>query len=271
MKNFKVKVNRITSEILHDLSFKYGWVIGTMSRKKVLSSDYLVFNIPSKSISYAETQTENEVSLEKAISLIASATKEKPFKKGDWVYVIKAEEGAYGANDKIGIIISSDVTISNGKKGGYNIKFPNGAIWGLGKNPNLRKATEKEIEEALIEEAKRIGFKDGMSSVDITRDYSINGNPISFKDLKYYSFLDCLTDGWGNVLYQNGKWAEVPGPIEIFGFDVEKSKDGIYQFGCRNHRYTEKELNQIITTLDNVPAGTSVVELVDELKYLIKK
>jgi len=58
----------------------------------------------------------------------------------------------------------------------------------------------------------------------------------------------------------------------IFGFKVEKSKDGIYKFGCDDHRYTKMELVRIKHTLGEIRLrDISVNELYNQLDLLLNK
>lgn len=66
------------------------------------------------------------------------------------------------------------------------------------------KPTNKEVEELLIKEAKKRGFKEGVKT---SHKGVSNFTPLRFNHLEYYS--DMLCDGWGNVLFSKGVWAEI--------------------------------------------------------------
>jgi hypothetical protein len=68
-----------------------------------------------------------------------------------------------------------------------------------------RKATDKEVEEALIKEAKKIGFKEGVHFIDV-----VDGEleVVDGDGYKYYPNTDILTLNSDHI-YRNGKWAEI--------------------------------------------------------------
>ncbi len=102
-------------------------------------------------------------------------------------------------------------------------------------------ATDKEVEEALIAEAKRRGFKKGVRYSAVNVGYEdqtnilINSN--TFKYLPKYNELQI--NNW--VIFKNGKWAEIiEDKIMIGGHEVKKEsgvfKDGQmfdYKIGCK--------------------------------------
>ena len=63
-------------------------------------------------------------------------------------------------------------------------------------------ATDKEVEEALIKEAKKRGFKDWNGRVG-------NSMKFNFNRISYNSRYDILSDGFGNYPYKNGEWATI--------------------------------------------------------------
>ena len=71
---------------------------------------------------------------------------------------------------------------------------------------NDESATNQEVEQALIKEAKKRGFKEGVK-------YICEGFPvvlINFLELTYYSGSGgYLTDGHGGSIFNDGKWATI--------------------------------------------------------------
>ena len=73
------------------------------------------------------------------------------------------------------------------------------------------KATDKEVEEALIKEAKKRGFKEGVTvdKVNLSNDYNPNNklkeNTINTNELLSLGYL------WVSsiLIYDNGKWATI--------------------------------------------------------------
>ena len=81
---------------------------------------------------------------------------------------------------------------------------------GWGKH-NLTEATDEEVEEALIKEAKKRGFKEGVTvdKANLSDDYNPNNrlknNNIDTNELFSHGFL------WVSsiLIYDNGKWATI--------------------------------------------------------------
>ncbi|MCP4054683.1 MAG: hypothetical protein GY739_16855, partial [Mesoflavibacter sp.] len=71
---------------------------------------------------------------------------------------------------------------------------------------NWTSATDKEVEEALIKEAKKRGFKIGTSYKDISNNGRIE---TICEELEYCSGFDLLTDGCGGTTYSKGQWSTV--------------------------------------------------------------
>lgn len=97
---------------------------------------------------------------------------------------------------------------------------------------NFKPATDKEVETALINEAKRRGFKEGVEIKPINKVIHLN-NKI---DLEYNTcFYESENEFWmgGYCLFKDGKWAEIISePIEVtleqiaekFNVNVEQLK-----------------------------------------------
>ena len=68
------------------------------------------------------------------------------------------------------------------------------------------KATNKEVEEALINEAKKRGFKEGNYKSLLSGDRGFKGWYFCEQDNSLYTNLD--GEG-GDVVFKNGKWATI--------------------------------------------------------------
>jgi hypothetical protein len=70
---------------------------------------------------------------------------------------------------------------------------------------NDYKATDKEVGDTLIKEAKRIGYKEGVKFIDVVDGELevVDGN-----GYKYYPNTDILTLNSDHI-YRNGKWAKI--------------------------------------------------------------
>jgi hypothetical protein len=104
------------------------------------------------------------------------------------------------------------------KKEGYLMKWNNGKStfgfftgaygkWEFGNDlkKQLILATDKEVEQAFIKEAKKIGFKEGVKFIDVVDGELevVDGNVY-----EYYPNVDILTLN-SDRIYKNGKWAEI--------------------------------------------------------------
>lgn len=94
-------------------------------------------------------------------------------------------------------------------------------------------ATDKEVEEALIKEAKKRGFKDGVKIKPVSGDINILFDN-KFEYLKkWHEYKNALfIDNY--LVFSNGKWAEIikDEPIKVGGYEVKKNAD-YYEIGCR--------------------------------------
>jgi hypothetical protein len=70
----------------------------------------------------------------------------------------------------------------------------------------LRLATTKEVENHLIEEAKKIGFKEGVKFKSLVHSNTIR---TIIKDEYHYTLQDDQLINHGNWVYDKGKWAEI--------------------------------------------------------------
>lgn len=117
-------------------------------------------------------------------------------------------------------------------------------------NRDLVLATDKEVGEALIKEAKNRGFKEGVKVLRSDKLLSANEtssapNEVYIMNNKYSYNAELNTlkiDG--RVIFGTGEWAEIvkDEPIMINGFKVEKI-DNHFKIGCKD--ITRKELNHI--------------------------
>jgi hypothetical protein len=74
---------------------------------------------------------------------------------------------------------------------------------------NKTLATPEEVETALINEAKKRGFKEGLKGF-IDQDLNKNTNKkLMFSHLSFDEDYNWLCDGHGNVIFKNGKWATI--------------------------------------------------------------
>lgn len=119
---------------------------------------------------------------------------------------------------------------------------------------DMQPATDKEVEEALIKEAIKRGFKEGATfrclEKGVVRPYKQydkdkwgTGKKLTLRYFSKENHLFC-DDGLYNVglsvcsnpsIFRDGKWAEIikAEPIKINGFDVVKVNES-YNIGCKH-------------------------------------
>lgn len=118
-------------------------------------------------------------------------------------------------------------------------------------------ATDKEVEEALIKEAKRRGFKDGVYIKGIVSgsDCYLKGD---FEYLEKNNVLWFGIDNNGYDLFKNGKWAEIvkDEPIKIGSHEVKLGLGDYYKIGCKQIR------KQDLYGLNNMMIQTDTNEII---------
>ncbi len=264
MKQFSIKVNPTTSKILQELAFENGWKWCGGNNKQVsyLDQRYLYFCRNKDflcSYNYNDDPEFPKVSLEEAIELIT--TEEQKIKEGDWFAV----DNCAGRSNQTWISKYPETyCYSTGTGWGYTDSFI---------KKEARKATDKEIKNVLIKEAKRRGYDENTT---IKSFYYGKSTALPKREPKYEKDGDLLFYH-GLCVYKEGEWAEIIDESkEIFGHRVteegaQHADDHTFKFGCSDHVYTYNELERIISTLGPVATdGTITVrELRKQLKELI--
>lgn len=128
----------------------------------------------------------------------------KRFKKGIWY------------TNQAGVVVYS--TRDNDSLYGYGISGTlwcddNGHIWSI--SSCAVEAIKEEVQDALIAEAKRRGFKDGakFECLMFTDICNLNGMPRLFSGMWKFGKAD-LCDDDGNTIFIRGKWATIIEEIE---------------------------------------------------------
>jgi len=119
-------------------------------------------------------------------------------------------------------------------------------------------ATDKEVEEALIKEAKKRGFKEGVCINNVMNGMLGNikeGVEFSYNNVTNRLYLiDCVYDNKANygssavnnkyTIFNNGKWAEIieDKVPEINGCKMEVDGDYHVKFGCA--RFSKIQLSE---------------------------
>jgi len=174
---------------------------------------------------------------------------------------------------------------------GYNAQH-NGFIWSDGEYSNdgyitvndiKRLATDKEVETALISEAKKRGFKEGVKFIHNIYSHPLlkNEKPNKITSNQFnYDRNNLGLDGW--EIFKDGKWAETIEDTKpkINGYEMEVLKGcnggDVIKFGCQKfdaknvidfYKYAEKlNLNSFSFGQYNV----EIYELKEVVDYLNK-
>lgn len=135
-----------------------------------------------------------------------------------------------------------------------------------------RLATSYEVESALIKEAKRRGYKEG-----VTIKSAMNLAPVDINDLDYVFNRDSTGDDLslgGCCIYMKGEWAEIIDQPTFFDWAVSHDDDS-YSFYCKGHTprsgvtYNKHMLERILYDLDRFNDDTTIKELKRELSKFV--
>jgi len=118
-------------------------------------------------------------------------------------------------------------------------------------NHNRRPATDKEVEEALIKEAKKRGFKVGVT----VNSKKIGGNSVTGSWGLQGKWPFEITNDYGHTLrfggspiYADGVWAEIIDKLELNGQEVT-IEDGEIKIGC--FECPKVHFDNMVTSLDD--------------------
>lgn len=187
--------------------------------------------------------------------------KEPEFKKGDWVYW-KGNKKDYGVIEKLAY---GDCYILE-----YTIRGE-GAYDSCHKS-NLRPATNKEVEEALIKEAKKRGFKEGVEY----KNYLHSTGKINGSCWEFRNGILCQVANYNlhNIHYimKDGKWAEIIEETKptIAGYEIEIEGNWI-KFGC--NKYHKEYVNNLYTACNEIGVTGFIIEdnevSIEQLKEIV--
>lgn len=109
------------------------------------------------------------------------------------------------------------------------------------KSLELRLANHQEVEEALIKEAKKRGFKEGVRFKSALYKYDCVITTYEFDF--HFDYMDMCKNVLfcnGNAIFSNGVWAEIvkDKTIKIGGYSVEKMGES-YRVGCKRFEITD--------------------------------
>ncbi len=193
-------------------------------------------------------EIENEIeSIKDRLTDLQNQLEEKPKFEEGWYYA------GIGGTKYLVYLFSENASGSyDGGYGFYLDKFT-WMDWGTGGSWSCidRKATPQEVEEALIKEAKKRGFKEGVEFNEV--DGGVNRGLDQLNGKVGTAGFETI-DGGLHVLgynkwcvFKDGKWAEIiENKITLNGYDMKQDGD-IISFGCAkfDYRWFEKVLNNL--------------------------
>lgn len=192
--------------------------------------------------------TEKIEALEAQLKELKQELNKPAFEVGKWyksnrAIYYKGDTNAYGLND-----VGQWVEYQSKNIGWESYKFV--------------PATDKEVEEALIEEAIKRGFKEGgivkgdsyfehsyggIITDSATWEYDINKDELSLiRGIKTNIHGVCRM-----IVYKQGKWAEIikDEPIKIGGYEVKRDEGGIIKIGCKKiNTFGIQDIRQFMKT-----------------------
>lgn len=148
----------------------------------------------------------------------------------------------------------------------FNItEIKNDKIYGYGHSPisgwtnvtewydskRIIPATDKEVEEALIKEAERRGFKEGVKFKDMYSEIELRNGVFLYNCSDYGTCLIDNSKSSGNYIFWGGKWAEIikDEPIKVGGYEVKKDSH-FFRIGCKTVSYNRLESLRMIMRLN---------------------
>ena len=188
---------------------------------------YLVFK--DGELTLLEDPSENyedEISLNGFFELYLSKEEvKKEIEVGKWYISVINNIIYYGGEDKIyGLFRSADQWINK-----IEDMYDNFQCFVNAFNNNLwREATPQEVEKALIEEAKRRGYKEGIKFKSLI--YDKDESKLSSAQLDWDEVMDGwwhLRDSFGESIFHNGQWATIiEQPVDKFAELKEAHRNG---------------------------------------------
>lgn len=103
-------------------------------------------------------------------------------------------------------------------------------------------ATEKEVEQALIKEAERRGFKEGVKFINVGTEDEV----VYFKgNYRFYFSPNQLCNNVGSVFYK-GKWAEIiKEPVYEYQWLIHELEDDVNKVTSKFYKNEEEIFNKL--------------------------
>lgn len=135
--------------------------------------------------------------------------------------------------------------------GDFNGYYVNGSIgiWNI-TSQIKREATNSEIETALIQEAERRGFKDGVKYLSVEGKYPMQIESPTWSFWVRENGNNCFSyTEFANCIFYNGKWAEIiEDTLTINGQEMKVDGD-IISFGCA--KFHKRQFDGLLARLDS--------------------
>lgn len=250
---------------LENIGYKEKNVYGGTEVLTTVENEWCISNYDSSNARRSTKQFNIEREWNEALAYARKQMK-PTFEIGDWVYVKDNGSGvshdSFINSQKGSVYRISRLDYDSGKatktdpryisKEGYNCRAE-----------GLRKATPEEIENALIKEAKRRGYKK-----DNVIFSAMTGAKLKIGHVGYRFNRDGTGDDLalgGCCIYRKGKWAKIIKDTKFFEWDVEE-QTYVIKIGCETYRKDFlQEFKEVISKLDN---RITISELTEELKKL---
>ena len=144
---------------------------------------------------------------------------------GQYIQVISGGSGAYGCDGRIGFITKQDSTNGISGNSDFNIHLIDGCIWSVNRTGfTYQILTNEEVEAALITEAKKRGFKEGVKYNNAYDGLCHGVDSGVVKKLCAPYPEKGLTGGDNQWVMFKGKWATIiePKPTQMTIVQLEK-------------------------------------------------
>jgi hypothetical protein len=179
-------------------------------------------------------------------------------------------------DNKYPFVIVNHQMFSEVSDGGKNYLAPN--------EDQLIEATNEEVQTALIKEAKKRGFKEGVSflSTNGNKKHTLLSSNFTFENLGHIGKVLGTETCW---FYHNGKWATIiDTPLMINGYEMKQDGDIIvFGFGQFHKEQLKDLLLDILDTgfngydrssnrtIKSITLDDGMVITTDQLKQIVDK
>lgn len=179
-------------------------------------SDVLLWDFETKQyteiISYkTKTYTVDETFIKEAYQSACDTWKAKIKDKFPDAFKTELEVGKWYKYKDSGVHLVCFTSVQESEGYGFDLSgWQKLTIWS---QHNLRLATDEEVKTALVKEAEKRGFKNGVKYKNVNTEEQ---ETQTIKDFKHiFCSTSFLTDGWGGAIFKDGIWAEIIKETEV--------------------------------------------------------